>query len=55
MNFLLQLGLRPDHLRFRDHAKEELAFYSKATSDIEYLLPLDGVSSGELLTVQIMI
>ena len=37
MNFLLQLGLRPDHLRFRDHAKEELAFYSKATSDIEYL------------------
>ena len=34
---LLQLGLRPDHLRFRDHAKEELAFYSKATSDIEYL------------------
>lgn len=37
MNFLLQLGLKPDHLRFRDHAKEELAFYSKATSDIEFM------------------
>lgn len=36
MNFLKSLGLSEDHLRFRDHAKEELAFYSKATSDIEY-------------------
>ncbi len=28
-----------DNLRLRDHAKEELSFYSKATTDIEYLFP----------------
>ena len=28
-----------EHLRLRDHAKEELAFYSKATTDFEYLFP----------------
>jgi glycyl-tRNA synthetase len=39
MQFLLSLGIQPDHLRMREHAKEELAFYSKATSDIEYLFP----------------
>ena len=31
------VGLNKDHLRFRDHEQEELSFYSKATSDIEYL------------------
>lgn len=39
MQFLLDLGLSADNLRFRDHEKEELSFYSKATSDIEYLYP----------------
>ena len=39
MQFLLDLGLNKDHLRFRDHEQEELSFYSKATSDIEYLYP----------------
>jgi len=39
MQFLLSLGIQQDHLRMREHAKEELAFYSKATSDIEYLFP----------------
>ena len=39
MQFLLDLGLSKDNLRFRDHEKEELSFYSKATSDIEYLYP----------------
>lgn len=38
-NFLLNLGMGKDNLRMRDHAKEELSFYSKATSDIEYLFP----------------
>ncbi|WP_392486008.1 glycine--tRNA ligase [Haloimpatiens sp. FM7315] len=38
-NFLLGLGVKKENLRFRDHAKEELSFYSKATSDIEYLFP----------------
>jgi len=37
MDFLASLGLQKEHLRFRDHSKEELSFYSKATSDIEYL------------------
>ena len=40
MEFLKDLGLNEDNLRFRDHAKEELSFYSKATTDIEYLYPM---------------
>ena len=40
INFLYDLGLSKDNLRYRDHAKEELAFYSKATTDIEYLFPM---------------
>lgn len=38
-NFLLGLGVKEENLRFRDHAAEELAFYSKATSDIEVKFP----------------
>lgn len=38
-NWLLTLGLKDENLRMRDHAKEELAFYSKATTDIEFLFP----------------
>ena len=37
--FLLDLGLREENLRLRDHEKEELAFYSKATTDFEFLFP----------------
>ena len=40
VNFLHDLGLDKDKLRMRDHSKEELAFYSKATTDIEYLFPM---------------
>ena len=40
MDFLKSLGLNDKNLRFRDHAKEELAFYSKATTDIEFLFPM---------------
>ena len=36
MKFLTDLGVDPEHLRFRDHTPEELAFYSKGTCDIEY-------------------
>ena len=36
IDFLDIAGLDKDKLRYRDHAKEELAFYSKATTDIEY-------------------
>src|SRR2546423_1564084 len=35
------LGLRPDHLRLRAHDADELSHYSSATSDIEYLFPID--------------
>lgn len=40
MDFLRTLGLSSSNLRMRDHSKEELAFYSKATTDIEYLFPM---------------
>ena len=39
MDFLLSLGMREENLRFRDHSPEELSFYSKATSDIEFVFP----------------
>jgi glycyl-tRNA synthetase len=39
-------GLRSDRLRLRDHGKDELAFYSTATADIEYTFPF-GVSELE--------
>ncbi len=38
-DFLMNLGMNKDCLRFRDHEKEELSFYSKATSDVEYSFP----------------
>lgn len=38
-NFLLTLGLKEENLRLRDHDPEELCFYSKATTDFEYLFP----------------
>lgn len=39
LSFIESLGIKADNLRYRDHAKEELAFYSKATTDIEYHFP----------------
>ena len=38
-NFLLSLGIKRENLRLRDHSKEELSFYSNATTDIEYKFP----------------
>ena len=37
--WLLSLGISEDNLRLRDHDAEELCFYSKATTDFEYLFP----------------
>jgi glycyl-tRNA synthetase len=37
--FLHSLGMREENMRLRDHEKEELSFYSLATTDIEYLFP----------------
>lgn len=34
-----EIGIKEDKLKFRDHAKEELAFYSKWTCDVEYQFP----------------
>ena len=38
-NFLLSLGMKKENMRLRDHSPEELSFYSKATTDIEFLFP----------------
>ncbi len=38
-NFLLSLGIKEENLRLRDHDKEELCFYSKATTDFEFMFP----------------
>lgn len=37
--FLYNLGISKENLRLRDHDPEELCFYSKATTDFEYLFP----------------
>ncbi|MFC2008550.1 glycine--tRNA ligase [Chloroflexota bacterium] len=45
-----KLGIRPQNLRMREHAKDELAHYAKACVDVEYLFPigwseLEGVAN----------
>ena len=38
-NWLINLGMKKENIRLRDHSKEELVFYSKATTDIEFAFP----------------
>ena len=38
-NWLLAIGLKDENIRLRDHDPEELCFYSKATTDFEFLFP----------------
>ena len=38
-DWLLNLGVKEEKLRMREHSKEELSFYSKGTTDIEFLFP----------------
>ena len=38
-NFLLSLGMAEEHIKMREHAKEELSHYSRGTTDIEFLFP----------------
>jgi glycyl-tRNA synthetase len=38
-NWLLNLGIKEDNMRLRDHDDEELSHYSNATTDIEYKFP----------------
>ena len=37
--WLLNLGMKPENLRLRDHDPDELCFYSQATTDFEFLFP----------------
>lgn len=38
-NFLMSLGIAEENIRLRDHSPEELCFYSKATTDFEFMFP----------------
>ena len=40
LDWYIDLGIRPDYLRLREHDAEELSHYSSGTSDIEYLFPI---------------
>jgi glycyl-tRNA synthetase len=49
-NWYLGLGMRPENLRVRDHAKDELSHYSRGTVDVEYRFPfawseLEGIAN----------
>jgi glycyl-tRNA synthetase len=49
-NFYLKLGIKKENIRKREYAKEELAHYSQATTDIEYKFPwgwdeLEGIAN----------
>ena len=39
IDWLKKLKIKEEYLRYRDHEKEELSHYSKATTDIEFLFP----------------
>ena len=49
LNFVEILGVKKENLRYRDHEPAELAFYSKATTDVEYDFPTMGW--GEILGI----
>jgi len=51
MRWWTDLGVRPEHLRLREHDEDELSHYSKRTVDIEYAFPftdwgeLEGIAN----------
>jgi glycyl-tRNA synthetase len=51
MAWYTELGIRPEHLRLREHAADELSHYSKRTVDVEYAFPftdwgeLEGIAN----------
>ena len=48
-DWLLSLGIKEDEIRLRDHDPEELSFYSKGTTDIEFKFPFkEPFEWGEL-------
>ncbi|MFC1991240.1 glycine--tRNA ligase [Chloroflexota bacterium] len=40
LNWFVKLGINKEHLRLREHDKEELSHYSRRTVDINYLFPM---------------
>lgn len=49
-NWYVRFGIKKDNLRIREHAKDELAHYADACSDIEYKFPfgwseLEGIAN----------
>jgi glycyl-tRNA synthetase len=58
INWYVKLGIKREHLRFREHGKEELSHYSRRTVDIDYLFPmgwaeLEGIANrGDFDLVQ---
>jgi glycyl-tRNA synthetase len=47
-NWYVNLGLKPENLRFYEHPKEKLSHYSKRTVDIEYRFEFGGTDFSEL-------
>jgi glycyl-tRNA synthetase len=50
LQWYIDLGMAPDRVRLRAHAADELAHYSNATSDVEYMFPwgwdeLEGIAN----------
>ncbi|HZO36184.1 MAG TPA: glycine--tRNA ligase [Solirubrobacteraceae bacterium] len=39
-DWYVRLGIRPDHLRLREHDPDELSHYSSGTADVEYEFPI---------------
>ena len=49
MDWYVNLGIKPENLRFDDHPEDKLAHYAKACTDIEYLFPFKEIPEwGEL-------
>ena len=47
-NWILELGMKEENVKFREHGEKELAHYSNATSDVEFKFPFGW---GELYGV----
>ncbi|HLW71524.1 MAG TPA: glycine--tRNA ligase [Candidatus Binataceae bacterium] len=48
-DWYVRYGVKPDHLRLRPHAQDELSHYSRGTTDVEFLYPfgwgeLEGIA-----------
>jgi glycyl-tRNA synthetase len=48
MAWYVDLGLRPENLRIREHGQDELSHYAKRTVDVEYYFPDASMGWSEL-------